>query len=689
MVWEISTTSGDYRIQNNRSSSYSGTYYNYFNINENGLIGINNSDPQYLLDVNGNTHIDGVIYASNIIGNVHNSANNILNINYEPGEINSNLLYVYGNTSFYGKIGIGIQNPTNTLDVLGKIKATEIEAVGSNITNINTSNITAGVLPVARGGTGIDAINFSQILFGGAINFEQNINLFWSSGENTLYAPNFKGNGKFITSLNATNITDGTLSVSRGGTGKNSYDIKGGILIGNFFGTNKYDISQSGLLTWNNDSNSFDVIGDIKLPSGNNIYIGDTPLKLDNFDTFPTASSNVKGMIKINPGDFIYNSDYQLSLATQGSSKWGKEDDSIFYPTGNVSQTHCVGIGTIPNTNYRLDINGDVNTSNGVFRINGVDVITNNSNSISNRLNNFTLDNIAQPPAIDNRTTNNGGWNNKFFTLRNTTLDNLASSKEFYISPAPDEYRFFIDSTLVISKNLEVKGTFDLQNPNAYTSISSMILERSHIESVLIVNQTGTGSIFNMKKSGLTQCRLNKDGNLGIGRSISLNFNEIIGNQSIQPVDSIEPVEKLHVIGNIISTGSITAFYSDERLKTFLSKIKNPLNIIENLNGYHYKPNELAVKNGFTDEPSIGLSAQDVQKVLPEIVKLAPFDTIRDNDGNITSKSGENYLTLSYEKLAPLFVEAIKELNKELKELKRENLELRKDIEYIKNIKNI
>jgi len=48
-------------------------------------------------------------------------------------------------------------------------------------------------------------------------------------------------------------------------------------------------------------------------------------------------------------------------LATQGSSKWGKEDDSIFYPTGNVSQAHCVGIGTIPNTNYRLDINGDVN----------------------------------------------------------------------------------------------------------------------------------------------------------------------------------------------------------------------------------------------------------------------------------------------------------------------------------------
>jgi len=34
--------------------------------------------------------------------------------------------------------------------------------------------------------------------------------------------------------------------------------------------------------------------GDIRLPSGNNIYIGNTPLVLDNFDNFPTASATVK-----------------------------------------------------------------------------------------------------------------------------------------------------------------------------------------------------------------------------------------------------------------------------------------------------------------------------------------------------------------------------------------------------------
>jgi len=42
--------------------------------------------------------------------------------------------------------------------------------------------------------------------------------------------------------------------------------------------------------------------------------------------------------------------------------------------------------------------------------------------------------------------------------------------------------------------------------------------------------------------------------------------------------------------------------------------------------------------------------------VLPEAVKLAPFD--RADDG--TSKSGENYLTVQYEKLTALLIEAVK-----------------------------
>jgi chaperonin cofactor prefoldin len=164
---------------------------------------------------------------------------------------------------------------------------------------------------------------------------------------------------------------------------------------------------------------------------------------------------------------------------------------------------------------------------------------------------------------------------------------------------------------------------------------------------------------------------------MGIGRNLTASFDK---SEAIYQ----EPAQKLHVIGNIISTGTITSSYSDERLKTFTSNISNSLDIINNLSGYHYVPNKLAIDNGFTSEKEIGLNAQEVEKVLPEIVKLAPFDTVRDSEGNIISKSRENYLTICYERMAPVFVEAIKELARENKALREENSAIKEDLRKIK-----
>jgi hypothetical protein len=57
-------------------------------------------------------------------------------------------------------------------------------------------------------------------------------------------------------------------------------------------------------------------------------------------------------------------------------------------------------------------------------------------------------------------------------------------------------------------------------------------------------------------------------------------------------------------------------------------------------------------------------------QVLPEAVKPAPFDLIRIDENTEISRSGENYQTVQYEKLVPLLIEAIKELNKEVQQLK-------------------
>jgi hypothetical protein len=77
----------------------------------------------------------------------------------------------------------------------------------------------------------------------------------------------------------------------------------------------------------------------------------------------------------------------------------------------------------------------------------------------------------------------------------------------------------------------------------------------------------------------------------------------------------------------------------------------------------------LAESFGFGKEKQVGVIAQEVQQVLPEAVKSAPFDIMLFEDSQI-SRSGENYKTVQYEKLVPLLIEAIKELNNEITKLK-------------------
>ena len=114
--------------------------------------------------------------------------------------------------------------------------------------------------------------------------------------------------------------------------------------------------------------------------------------------------------------------------------------------------------------------------------------------------------------------------------------------------------------------------------------------------------------------------------------------------------------------GNIQALGDVTAYYSDMRLKTKISNIDNALDKVMKLNGFYYVNNDVAKEYGYTsNKVQIGVSAQEIEAVLPEIVTLAPFDTTGADPENPLSKSGEHYKTVKYDKIVPLFIEAIKE----------------------------
>jgi hypothetical protein len=124
--------------------------------------------------------------------------------------------------------------------------------------------------------------------------------------------------------------------------------------------------------------------------------------------------------------------------------------------------------------------------------------------------------------------------------------------------------------------------------------------------------------------------------------------------------------------GEIRATNQITAFYSDERLKENITTIKDAINKVVSLKGVTYNSNALAAKFGYNNQAEqVGVIAQDVKRVLPHAVKPAPFDIGVHEDGTEFSVSGENYMTVQYEKIVPLLIEAIKDQQKMIEEMQR------------------
>jgi len=671
MVWNIGLSGNDYKILNSSSNNTtynSLLYLDYFTINENGNVGINNGNPKRKLDINGDILNNGILISSNILGNVMNTSN-FLQINFKDSASASanNVVDIYGTTLLRGNLGIGTTRPRFALDVAGIINARELIGTGSNVYNINASNINAGILNVLQGGTGVPNIIPNQLIYGDNNKIRQSENLIFE--DNILKALFFEGNGSKLRSIDASTITQGVLGVTRGGTGLRRFDIKGGVLLANLNNNNDIDrttVVQSGDLKWDNNDNAFEINGNIKLPAHSNLLIGGAPLNYTALGDYPLATCNIPGVVKLS-SQFKINNDSELILANTGSSKWGQVDDFIFYPPQTITSNHCVGIGILPeDTSNRLIVNGNINIVDGVYKINGVDMDEYNSNIISQRINNFTLDNISKLFCGDkNRcfSLENIGGNvleYQIGALNNGTLENN------------NNFKFL--QKVIFNSGLEIAGgSFEIGDLDKLV-LKALEVAGTTADSIFGINQNGEGSLLKISQGNQTRVIVTNNGNMGVG----------VFNESSTP--AILPLEKLHIMGNIIATGTITSCYSDKRLKTFTSNISNPLDIISNLNGYYYHPNEVALKAGFENEKQIGLSAQEVQSVLPEIVKIAPFDMARDDDGNITSKSGKSYLTICYERLGPVFVEAIKELTGQIKELKEENETIKKDIETIKNM---
>ena len=119
--------------------------------------------------------------------------------------------------------------------------------------------------------------------------------------------------------------------------------------------------------------------------------------------------------------------------------------------------------------------------------------------------------------------------------------------------------------------------------------------------------------------------------------------------------DAVSSGYGVYSTARIASEKDIVAFVSsDKRLKTNIKPVDDSLNKIIKLNGVSFE-----WKDGYDDRvqnrTNLGVIAQDVQEVIPEIVK----------------ERKDGYLAVQYDQLVPVLIEAVKDQQKQIDELKK------------------
>jgi trimeric autotransporter adhesin len=198
-------------------------------------------------------------------------------------------------------------------------------------------------------------------------------------------------------------------------------------------------------------------------------------------------------------------------------------------------------------------------------------------------------------------------------------------------------------------------------------------------------NISGSGNVVIGQQAGFSPASANDNVLIGhfadvynnVSRSIAIGYNAKVGqNDAVVLGDPFNsdvrvgigtdaPLEKLHVNGNIYLTGNVTG-PSDRRLKTEITPINDALATLAKLEGVSFfwkddHPNK--------DTKQFGLIAQELEKVLPELVKT----------------NADGFKSVNYISLIPFLLESIKQQQSEIESLTSENVTLKSEAAELKS----
>ena len=332
-------------------------------------------------------------------------------------------------------------------------------------------------------------------------------------------------------------------------------------------------------------------------------------------------------------------------LFDSGSSLFGNTPDDIHTFTGSVRVSNGI-TGSLLSTNGVLSSSAQIATD-----------ISGSSTSLSSSLAIDIATNTATSSSIASRVTTN----ESSITSLNTTVGGLNSVTSSYL----------LNTTDTLNGNLTVTGTLTAQEFNTEYITSSVILEsgstafgNSSDDTHTFtgsVNISGSTTIQNLQADVINATTINATVSGSIDQAVTaslattastVNFNGGLTTASDVQFDSLGVgAAATGTTGDIVATGDITAYYSsDERLKDNITPLSNAIDKINQIGGYEFDWNSHSSHNGH----DIGVIAQEIEKVLPEVV------TKRDN----------GYKAVRYDKIVALLISAIKEQQLQIDELK-------------------
>lgn len=379
--------------------------------------------------------------------------------------------------------------------------------------------------------------------------------------------------------------------------------------------------------------------------AGHSTYItGGTDLYLRGVNGEEGVTVNGNGAVEL-----FHNNEKKLETSSSGVSITGTATATSF--TGNLTGdvTGNADTATAWETSRSLSLSGDVTgTATGIDGSGNISVTTTigaNSVALGTDTTGNYVASLVAGAAIDLQ--NNSGEG------ATPTIDVDLSELSTSTTNGDGDYFVVVDTANAQRKltkgNIAISG---FNNDSGFTSnagtVTSVTVSAGN-------GLTGGGTITSSGTATL---------NVGAGTGVSVAANSISIGQAVGTSSNVRfnslgiGTNASGTAGEIRATNDITAFYSDNRLKDIEGKIDNALDKVKSLGGYYFYENEVAKSLGYeNDKRQVGVIAQEVEAMLPEAVKPAPID--------------DKYLTVQYEKLVPLLIEAIKELEARVSELEK------------------